>query len=134
MLLDVRFLTDCTGVNAWSYASDPPSWYEGDTQVVYFQLVDQHAGCTDGPGQGRRYMPAAGATLTVLFDSLDGARAVTKVATQPFAQDPSIWKVDIATNDTIRGTVDLIVTLTEGSVVHRARLRGGVRVRSTTRS
>lgn len=134
MLLDVRFLTDCTGVNAWSYAADAPSWYEGDTQALHFQLADLHAGCADAASKGRRYMPAPGATLAVEFMSLDTARNVIKIATQPFAQDPSIWRVDIATNDPIRGTVDLVITLTEGSVTRRARLRGAIRVRSMARS
>jgi hypothetical protein len=68
-------------------------------------------------------MPAAGALLSVVFDSIDVAKKITKVASQPFATDGSIWKVDLTTQDTAKlvGTVGMSFTLTEGTRVVTGR-------------
>ena len=88
---------------------------EGDAPAIFFQLIDL---TLDRPEQGyspsgRRYMPVASSTLSVVLDNLDNARKVTRAATQPFASDPSIWKIQLLTTDSVRGTVNLKLTLTE---------------------
>jgi hypothetical protein len=103
---------------------------EGDSLDVYFQLVDlSRDRAVDGfVPEGRRYVPAAAATLTVVLQNIDDARKVTKTATQPYSQDPSIWKFSISSSDTIRGTVNAILTLTEGSKVTKGLLSNAIGV------
>lgn len=90
----------------------------GDTADFYFQLVDTQQ-LTVGHGYvpaGLRYMPAVGATLAVTFLNLDSAKQFARSATQPFPQDPSIWKVSILASDPLTGTVSMKFTLNEGTV------------------
>lgn len=49
-----------------------------------------------------RYLPQAGATLTVNFINLDSSQNVTRVATNPFPQDTSIWMVPILPTDVLQ--------------------------------
>lgn len=114
MRLGVRMLQNVTSVNAWDWASQVEAT-QGDTFDVYFQLVDL---TRDTPVQGfkpsgRRFVPEAGATMSVRLDNIDDAVALTRAATQPYAQDPSIWKFSVLATDTIRGTCALQITLTE---------------------
>lgn len=86
----------------------------GETATVYFQLVDldQQSGNCPAP----RYIPAAGATMSVNMYSLDQAKSITKVATNPFADDKSIWSFNLTAADTqIAAGVNMKVTLTEGA-------------------
>lgn len=151
MRLGVRFLKDVADANAFSYTADPPTYYEGDDQVIYFQLVDENTaalgtalapifqtglgggGATLTSGAARRYMPAAGATLRLILDSIEATRQVTRLAAQPFALDPSIWRLDVASSDVMRGTVDCQLRLAEGAIVHNASIKGFLRVLSTQR-
>lgn len=120
MLLTARPLNDVQTVNSFE-AVDQLSWTEGDALFIHFQLVDAsldtHLQGYEPPG--RRYVPAAGATLSCILESVDDAKKVTRLATQPFAQDGSIWRLQILATDLIRGTPQLRLTLTEGAVVTR---------------
>lgn len=131
MLLSLRILENVSGVNAFDYAQQA-RMTEGDVPTIYFQLVDLARDRADKGfvPAGRRYVPAAGATLSVVLDNVDGARKVTRAATQPYATDPSIWAVTLTTADTIRGTVNMKVTLTEGSTVTRGLLQAAVSVQA----
>jgi hypothetical protein len=122
------------GVNLWSYASDVTA-YEGEALSMYVQLVDRAAATDDGgPGGGRRYAPAAGATLSVTFESLDAAKVVTRFATQPYVGDASIWLANVLAGDGIRGSVLLRFVLNEGGVIHNAVIPIGLRLRSTQKA
>lgn len=114
MRLSARILENVTGVNTWSHA-DQAEFTEGDAPTIYLQLIDLSQDRADKgvvPG-GRRFIPAAGATLSVLLDALDDSRKITRAATQPYAQDPSIWALQLLATDKIRGTISLKLTLTE---------------------
>lgn len=120
MLLSARPLKDCVGVNSFEPATEL-EWTEGDTVDLFFQLIDSQL---DKPEQGfspagRRYVPAAGATLSCVLENIDDAKQLTRLATQPFANDGSIWKLSILGTDSIRGTPQLRLTLTEGAKVTR---------------
>ena len=120
MLLSARPLKDVTSVNSFEPATEL-EWTEGDTVDVYFQLIDSQL---DKPEQGfspagRRYVPAAGATLSCVLENIDDAKQLTRLATQPFANDGSIWKLSILGTDVIRGTPQLRLTLTEAGKVTR---------------
>jgi hypothetical protein len=114
MRLSARILENVTGVNTWSYAQQA-EFTEGDAPTIYLQL--------DGPvaGQGRagvRPRPGAGTSphrghAVGALDALDDSRKITRAATQPYAQDPSIWALQLLATDKMRGTVSLKLTLTE---------------------
>lgn len=129
MLLSARSLIDVTGVN--SFEIGPTVFTQGDTQYVYLQLVDNSL---DRPEQGynpsgRRYCPAASSTLTVQINSIDSTKTYTKTATQPYPTlDASIWRISISSTDQIVGSPDLLLTLTESSVVRRGRVQGAISV------
>ncbi|SRR5216684_3847123 len=131
MLLSARPLENVIGVNDYEVVSTI-SFVEGDVVSLFFQLIDL---VKDRPEQGfipagRRYMPVIGATLQITFDNIDDAKIVIKVATQPFTQDASIWRVDVMATDTVKGTVNAKLLLTEGVVARRAVLPAVLRIRS----
>jgi len=127
MLLSARFLNQVSSVNSFEYASNA-QWTAGDTVSLYIQLVDL---TLDRAVQGympagRRYMPADGATLQVTLTNIDDAVQIQRFAVQPFANDPSIWRVDILSTDPIQGTCDVLLALVEGSNKTNGRVVGGV--------
>lgn len=111
MQLSARLLNDVSGVNSFLYA-DYLGITESDTVTVYLQLVDLSVETQLSPA-GRRYMPVASSTLSVVMRSNDTGAMVTKTATQPFLQDPSIWSFSLTTTETLPGTDSLKLTLSE---------------------
>lgn len=103
---------------------------QGDTVDLYFQLLDltRDKAIKGFVPAGRRYVPAAGATLSVRLDNINDAIAVTRSASQPFTQDPSIWKLTVIGTDKIVGTCALVLTLTEGVKVTRGRAEAAVQI------
>jgi hypothetical protein len=129
MTLGVRFLTAVGSVNIFSYATQVDA-NSGEAFDVYFQLIDkdQHQvsqGFTPG---GNRYMPAVGATASVDVKNIDDSKKFSRAATQPFSQDPSIWKMSLLSTDPLSGTVSLKFKLTEGAVVRSVTLLGAIRM------
>lgn len=128
MLLSARMLVDVGGVNSWEY-SQAVEFSEGDAPQVHFQLIDSSLDRHLVP-KGRRYMPASGATLEVTLDNLDDEKKVVRSATQPFSQDPSIWRIQLLTTDKVRGTTTMRLKLTEGTTVRRGSLPAAILVAS----
>ena len=124
MLLSARVL-DCVGsVNDFNYV-DQAEFSEGDSARIYFQLIDsaKDKAVQQFKPAGRRYMPAVGATLSVDLDNIDDNKKVTRMAVQPFpTSDPSIWYVDVLATDSVRGTIALVLRLTEGASVKYGRV------------
>lgn len=124
MLLSAQMLKDVQSVN--SFEPDVQlSWTEGDVVDIYFRLIDLTLDRADqgfSPA-GRRYVPAAGATLSVSIENVDDAKKITRLATQPFANDGSIWKLSMLSTDTIRGTPQMRLTLTETTKVTRGTVK-----------
>lgn len=129
MRLSARMLENVAGVNTFNYAQQA-EFTQGDAPTIYFQLVDLNQ---DRPEMGyvpagRRYVPASGATLTVLLDAIDDSRKITRSATQPYPGDPSIWSVVLLPADDLRGTVNLKLTLTEGMVITNAQVAAALNI------
>jgi hypothetical protein len=129
-LLGARFLTGVCSVNNFDYA-DRASMYEGDTTTVFLQLVDK---LKDLPAAGfhppyRRYTPPASSTLLVTMTSLDDEKVVSRYATQPFPGDASIWSFPVNAADRLRGTVNMVLQLTQpGSVIYSSLIQPGLSV------
>lgn len=118
MLLSARPLRDVADVNHFRVA-DEWQMTEGDSMPLYFQLVDKSLDIAEEGFKPpfRRYAPAPGATVQITFESIDMAKQIIRYAVQPFTQDPSIWKIILLPTDPLRGTVQMRIKLTEGSVV-----------------
>jgi hypothetical protein len=111
MLLSAKLLNNVGGVNTFDI-SQQTSFTEGDLPVIYLRLVDLQSKID-------RYIPATGATLSVTFTNVDTNKTFTKVATQPFTGDKSIWSFSFLSNENVKGTMSLQLTLTEGASVTR---------------
>jgi hypothetical protein len=114
MQFSARPLIEVSSVNDF-VVSQQITMATGDETPCYFQLVDldKNPGYSGSNPQGLRYMPMAGATLAVSFININTAKQFTRYATQPFAQDPSIWLVTLLSNDPVTGTVSIRGILTE---------------------
>jgi hypothetical protein len=108
------------GVNDFSYVTEV-RFTQGDVVNIYFQLVDKNKDDGLKPPY-RRYMPASAATLVVTIKNINDSATLTKTATQPFTQDPSIWRISLTAADSVSGTFSLQLALTEGSVVTRGTI------------
>lgn len=115
MLLSGRVLTDVASVNNFGYG-EVFEFTEGDTISLNFQLIDVSVDKDLRP-PGRRFIPAAGATLQAVVHNLSAAKTITRFATQPFAQDGSIWRLDILPTDIIKGTGSIKLTLNESGKI-----------------
>lgn len=122
-------LNNVQSVNSFEWA-DEVEFTKGDSVNVYFQLIDASLdkAVKGFSPAGRRYVPAAGATLSVKLDNINDAIAITRAATQPYATDGSIWMLTVLATDVIIGTCALALTLTEGAKTTRGRVEAAVLV------
>ncbi len=127
MRLSARLLTAVGNVNVFAYTTELQASV-GDPLDVYLQVVDTDQFLTSAgfTPAGNRYMPVAGATMTVDIQNLDDAKAFTRAAVQPFALDASIWKFSILATDPVAGTVSLRVKLTEAGVTRSFSLQAAL--------
>ena len=130
MLLSAHFLNDVGSVNVYQY-DDELAITSGNATTIYFQLIDASVN-KSGDGfnpPGRRYMPASGATLTVTFTSINDDNEVERLASQPYADDKSIWSVSVLASDEIEpGTVVVELSLSEGGVTKTGKICTPLRV------
>jgi hypothetical protein len=133
MLLSTRMLKDAQNVNSFEYA-DVAEFFQGDPVTVYFQLIDasQDRGSQGFVPPGRRFVPAPGATLTCIVESIDIAKQIVRLASQPFAQDGSIWALQFFPTDIIKGTANLRLNLVQNGQATNGILVDAFRIRSTT--
>lgn len=122
MQLSCRFLNNVISANSFEYA-DAVEFSEGDTLSVFIQLIDvsldkQAAGFSP---PGRRYMPAAGASLRVTLQNVNDSQVVNRTAVQAFpTSDPSIWSIPVLASDPFKGTVTIAATLVEPNGVYHS--------------
>lgn len=130
MQISARILDNVSDVNSYT-AVRRLELTEGDLPKIYVMLVDASKDrAEDGffPG-GRRYMPAAGSMLSITLDHIDTARKLTRVATQPFPLDPSIWMIELMPTDKVLGTVNMILSLTESGKTSKGLIQNAIGVR-----
>ena len=123
--LSARVLTGVVSCNAFQFANQWDHNQLSDDEL-YVQLVslDSNPG---GTPPGIRYLPAAGSVLVVTLPSLDASKVQTLTASQPFANDLSIFKVVVSSLMDF-GSGNLVLTLTESATVKKLTIINGVRV------
>jgi hypothetical protein len=133
MILSARFLNDVSNINSFQTV-EVGQFTEGDSASVFFQLIDSTLDLANKGFNppGRRFIPATGATLQVIVDSIDDAKKITRSATNPFLDDRSIWKLDFIASDKISGTANFQLVLTEGTIIKRGVVKSGMRIASAT--
>jgi hypothetical protein len=93
MKLSAKLLKNVANVNCFQYT---PQWdiSEGAAQRLYFQIVDKLK-------DDLRYLSQATVIneVTVTFLSIDDDSEIVKTATQAWADDKSIWYIDLAANE-----------------------------------
>ena len=94
MRLNARILKNVANINQWEYSSDAYV-QEGQVNEIYFQIIDLDKKI-DSNCYMRYLSTAASIGVEVTFPSLDDAQVITATATQPFADDKSIWKVSLS--------------------------------------
>lgn len=121
MLLTLKVLNEDATLNNWKYQGSAQSVRGSDAKLMLqlFQADRQI-----------RYIPAAGATITMDLLKSDGT-TLPKTATQPFADDRSILQFDLTDTE----TVDLIgqnlaVEVVEGTNTSIALLSMGLQMLS----
>lgn len=135
MLLSARLLDGVLDVNHFETVA-VVEFYQGTGPDIYLQLVNKGADQENVP-PGRRYVPAANSALEVTITNVDPALTVVADATQPFAEDGSIWKV---ANDpqnevdltALLGTYSLKLKLTEGTKVTYGFVNMALNVKSSS--
>lgn len=111
MRLGIKMLNNTSLLNSLQYLNQVQI-NPGETYTVYFQLVDLDASSTCP----LRYIPATGAQMGIMLTSIDQAKNISKIPTNPFADDRSIWSFNLSSNETqYAAGVNLKVTLTEGA-------------------
>jgi len=95
----------------------------GETVTVYFQMVDLDR--VHGTNFYQRYVPASGATISAKLTSLDTSKNITKIPSNPFADDRSVFSFSLSSAETqLAAGVNLSVTLTEGANIKKAEGKG----------
>lgn len=107
-LKNVENLNTFQYTNQWIVRQDGNS---GEEQSLYFQLVDLDK-------DGIRYMPEVGAVVVVTFPDLDQTVQAVKTAVNPFAEDRSIFRIDLTVLDII-ASGNVKFQITEGSKVKK---------------
>jgi hypothetical protein len=123
LVLSAKILKNVDSLNAWQYADHWSVGRDGnlgEPATLYFQIVD-----TDR--DSIRYMPSALATMTVTFPSLDDDLILTKTATLAFADDRSIWKVDLLASELPNGGI-VRFSITDGGITRRWSVQNALRI------
>lgn len=107
-LKNVENLNTFQYTNQWIVRQDGNS---GEEQSLYFQLVDLDK-------DNIRYVPEAGAVVVVTFPDLDQSVQAVKTAVNPFAEDRSIFRIDLTVLDII-ASGNVKFQITEGSKVKK---------------
>lgn len=123
MRLSAKTLKNVDSLNSWQYAEN---WIvrqfgmSGETATLYFQLVNLDR-------DNIRYMPSALATASVTFSNLNDELVIVKTAQIAFADDRSIWKIDLTDAD-LPASGNVIFSLTDNGKTYRFNITNGLSV------
>lgn len=121
MKLSVKFLKNVANINSFQYA-DQWNISEGSEHTLYFQFIDKLK-------EDLRYISQATSIdeVTVTFLNIDEASEIIKTATQPFADDKSIWMITLAA-DEVPNPGAVKVSITEDGSEKRFRVEQAISV------
>jgi hypothetical protein len=121
MKILMKLLESVTGYNSFCEVSKL-EYLQGSGSDIYFRLV-QHKSAKCEECDQLRYIPEAGATLQLTFDSIDSNKQIVRSAVMAFpSDDRSVWKVSMMPGDMLSGVMK--GTLTEGSKITPLLLDG----------
>lgn len=132
MRLNAKILQNVSNINHWEYSTEA-HLQEGQLNEFYFQLVDL---AKIHPAEKSKSLPdfplryisqASSVTATVTFPALDSGDQFDITATQPFADDKSIWKVTIPSTQT-PSSGNIVIRVTEDGVSKTFVVKSAIRV------
>lgn len=132
MRINAKILKNVANINQWEYANQAYA-QEGQINEFYFQLVDldktheteRSIALPDNP---LRYIPqGAVVSVEVTFPDIDSASQFTVIASQPFADDKSIYKVTLASSQ-IPNSGGFTIKLIEDGVEKQFLVRDAIKV------
>lgn len=124
MQLSSKLIKNLESVNSWQYADNltiSKSGNQGEATTLNFQIIDLDR-------DGIRYIPSNVATLQVTFPSLNDAAEISVAAVVPYADDRSIWQVNLLSTQ-IPQTSNIYFALTDGGVTRRFSITNALRIR-----
>lgn len=107
MKLSVKALINVDNLNAYKTVAQTEA-NEGQPNYLHFKLIDMNR-------DGIRYIPTSGSSLKVIFDSIDDSKVIEVIASNPFPDDRSIFKVAL-TSSQIPASGGIKFVLTEDGI------------------
>ena len=132
MRLNAKLIKNVANVNLWEYTNER-FIQDGQANTIYIQLVDldkiQPAEKSKAnPDFPLRYISQATVIeVEMTFPDLDSVEEFTVQGTQPFADDKSIWRFDL-TSDQTPNSGGVIVKITEDGEEKSFVLRNAINV------
>lgn len=126
MMYVFKFLTDVCDENNFRPVSEL-KFIKGNQQTIYFQLCTLRYDNTQ-----IRYIPQGVDSNNVIvnFDNLDDNKVISRVASQPFASDKSIYSVIVGSSDCLAydGMTVTLEEITGANTVTKKFLSSGTLV------
>lgn len=131
MRLNAKIIKNVSSVNHWEY-TDSAYLQEGQINEFYFRLVDLdkiHPGEKSKilPDFPLRYIPQGTTTVSVTFPDLNPENEFSASASQPFADDKSIFKITLASNQ-VPNSGGMRISITEDGNVRSFMLKNAIKV------
>lgn len=123
MRLSAKTLKNVDSLNSWQYSEN---WIvrqfgmSGEATTLYFQLIDLER-------DNIRHIPSNLATASVTFSNLNDELVIIKTAQMAFADDRSIWKIDLTDAD-LPASGNVIFSLTDNGKTYRFNITNGLSV------
>lgn len=132
MRINAKILKNVADVNTWQYANQAYI-QEGQANSIYIQLVDLDKTHPDEKSEALpdfpvRYIPQGAVnSVSMTFLDIDSDTEFSVTGSQPFADDKSIWKIDL-TDAQLPNTGSVKVSLDEDGTVMQFLLKGALSV------
>lgn len=120
MRLSAKILENVHNVNSFEEVEEAVL-HEAQANDFYIRLIDL------AKHELRYITQASSYSLSAEFDSIDDAAKLVISATQPFADDKSIWKISL-TSSQLPKSGDFILALTEDGITKKFKVRQSVSV------
>lgn len=127
MIFGIRLLDNVVNVNRFNYVTEIVS-SAGDGLDVYFQLIDASQFNAGYSPMGNRYIAPTNSLCSVTILNTDAAKQFTRIASQPFSSDWSIFKFSLLPSDPVEGTVSLRFSLREPAAQRTVTVTGALRL------